>query len=95
MKDPYLVVLRPIISEKGTDLSKYGKYVFEIARDANKIDVRRAIEEIFKVRVKKVSIINESPKLRRLGMAQGYTSRRKKAIVTLQPGYKIELLSGV
>ncbi|MCX7846147.1 MAG: 50S ribosomal protein L23 [Dictyoglomaceae bacterium] len=95
MKDPYLVVLRPIISEKSTDLSKYGKYVFEIARDANKIDVRRAIEEIFKVKVKKVAIINEKPKLRRLGMSQGYTSVRKKAIVTLQPGYKIELISGV
>ncbi|MCS7201518.1 MAG: 50S ribosomal protein L23 [Dictyoglomus sp.] len=95
MKDPYTVILSPIISEKSTELSKYGKYIFEIARDANKIDVRRAVEEIFKVKVKKVAIINEKPKLRRLGMSQGYTSKRKKAIVTLQPGYKIELISGV
>ncbi|MEN2983922.1 MAG: 50S ribosomal protein L23 [Dictyoglomaceae bacterium] len=95
MKDPYTVILSPIISEKSTELSKYGKYIFEIARDANKIEVRRAVEEIFKVKVKKVAIINEKPKLRRLGMSQGYTSKRKKAIITLQPGYKIELISGV
>ncbi|MGB9857126.1 MAG: 50S ribosomal protein L23 [Dictyoglomaceae bacterium] len=95
MKDPYLVIIKPILTEKSLNLAKEGKYVFEVARDANKIDVRRAVEEIFKVKVKKVAIINEKPKLRRLGISQGYTSKRKKAIVTLQPGYKIELISGV
>lgn len=95
MKDPYTVIIRPIISEKSLRLKDEGKYVFEVARDANKIDVRRAVEEIFKVEVEKVAIINEKPKLRRMGLTQGFTSKRKKAIVTLKPGYKIEIISGV
>jgi len=95
MKDPYTVIIRPIISEKSLRLKDEGKYVFEVARDANKIDVRRAVEEIFKVEVEKVAIINEKPKLRRMGLTQGFTSKSKKAIVTLKPGYKIEIISGV
>lgn len=95
MKDPYLVVIKPILTEKSLNLSKEGKYVFEVARGANKIDIRKAVEKIFRVRVRDVAIINEKPKLRRMGMSQGFTSKRKKAIVTLQPGYKIELISGV
>jgi|YelNatPaOPRAMG01_1025707.scaffolds.fasta_scaffold04679_5 large subunit ribosomal protein L23 len=97
MKDPYSVIIKPIMSEKSLNLAKeQRKYVFEVSRDASKIDIKKAVEDIFKVKVEKVAVINEKPKPKRLGLSQGYTSKRKKAIVTLQPGYKIEeLISGV
>jgi large subunit ribosomal protein L23 len=95
MRDPYNIIIKPVLTEKSLNLAKEGKYVFEVAKDTNKIEVGKAVEEIFKVKVKKVAIINEKPKRRRLGLSQGFTSARKKVIVTLEPGYKIELISGV
>lgn len=95
MKDPYTIILKPIVTEKSLNLAKENKYVFEVDKKANKIEISKAVEEIFKVKVKKVAVINDKPKKRRLGLSQGFTSTRKKAIVTLEPGYKIELISGV
>ena len=95
MRDPYTIILKPVLTEKSLNLTKQNKYVFEVAKDANKIEIGKAVEEIFKVKVKSVAVINEKPKRRRLGISQGFTSTKKKAIVTLEPGYKIELISGV
>ncbi|HOJ93076.1 MAG TPA: 50S ribosomal protein L23 [Dictyoglomaceae bacterium] len=95
MRDPYTIILRPIVTEKSLNLAKEGKYVFEVVRDANKIEIGKAVEEIFKVKVKKVAVVNQKPKERKFGLSQGFTPARKKAIVSLEPGYKIELISGV
>jgi large subunit ribosomal protein L23 len=76
-------------------LSDIGQYVFEVAEDANKIEVRRAVEEIFKVRVRAVNIVHMRGKMRRMGRTQGRTSDWKKAVVSLEPGFRIELFQGV
>ena len=94
MKTGYDVVLRPIITENSMDMAAEKKYAFKVAQDANKTEVRKAIEEIFGVDVAKVNITNVSGKRKRLGRNFGTTSSYKKAIVTLTPDNKeIELFS--
>jgi len=89
------VILKPQITEKATGLTSLGKYTFKVAKWANKIEIKKAVEEIFKVKVAHVKIINVKGKERRRGRQVGRTSSAKKAIVTLVPGQKIELLEGV
>ncbi len=89
------IILRPLITEKNTNLMAYNKYSFEVDRNANKIQIKRAIEEIFKVSVTKVHTMNMRGKMRRRGMRFGYTADWKKAIVTLAEGDRIELFEGV
>ena len=89
------IILRPLITEKNTNLMAYNKYSFEVDRNANKAQIKRAIEEIFKVSVTKVHTMNMRGKLRRRGMRFGYTADWKKAIVTLAEGDRIELFEGV
>ena len=94
MKNGYVVIIRPIITENSMDMAADKKYVFKVAKDANKTEVRKAIEEIFGVDVAKVNIMNVSGKRKRLGRTFGTTSSFKKAIVTLTPDSKeIELFS--
>jgi len=93
--DTYEVLRRPVITEKSTMLSDIGQYVFEVAEKANKIEVKRAVEEIFKVRVRAVNISHMRGKMRRMGRTQGMTPGWKKAIVSLEQGYRIELFQGV
>jgi large subunit ribosomal protein L23 len=93
--DTYEVLRRPVITEKSTMLSDIGQYVFEVADAANKIEIKRAVEEIFKVRVQAVNIIHIRGKMRRMGRSQGMTSGWKKAVVSLEPGFRIELFQGV
>jgi len=95
MLSNYEVIRRPIITEKSTMLGEGGQYVFEVARTANKVDVKRAVEAIFKVNVRAVNISHVRGKVRRMGRSQGMTSAWKKAIVTLQEGQRIELFQGV
>jgi large subunit ribosomal protein L23 len=95
MMSSYDIIRRPIITEKTTMLGDQSQYVFEVARTANKIDVKRAVEEVFKVNVRAVNIIHVHGKSRRMGRSQGMTSPWKKAIVTLQAGQRIELFQGV
>jgi large subunit ribosomal protein L23 len=95
MMSSYDIIRRPIITEKTTMLGDHGQYAFEVARTANKIDVKRAVEQIFKVNVRAVNIIHVRGKSRRMGKSQGITSPWKKAIVTLQTGQRIELFQGV
>ncbi|NUQ71101.1 MAG: 50S ribosomal protein L23 [Chthonomonadales bacterium] len=96
MKDPYIIIERPLLTEKSMDLSHAGKYTFRVALDANKIEIAQAIEAIFKVKVEKVNTLRVRGKKRRMGrMPEGRTSDWKKAIVTLRPGQTITLFEGL
>ncbi len=92
MKTGYDVIIRPIITENSMDMAADKKYAFKVAKEANKTEVRKAIEEIFGVEVAKVNIVNVRGKRKRLGRTIGTTSSYKKAVVTLTPESKeIEL----
>lgn len=88
MKTAYDVILRPVISEGSMDMAQQKKYTFRVAVDANKTEVKQAIEEIFDVDVKKVNIMNNDGKVKRMGRNVGRTAAYKKAIVTLTEGSK-------
>lgn len=89
------VLRRPVITEKSTMLGNQGQYTFEVAREANKIEIKRAVEEIFKVEVRAVNIIHVPGKMRRMGRTHGMTTPWKKAVVTLKEGQRIDLFQGV
>ncbi len=90
--NPYEVIKRPIITEKFTRLKeKENKYIFVVDKKADKQEVKKAIEELFKVKVEKVNTAIFSGKKRRLGVHEGYRPDWKKAIVTLKEGQRIEL----
>ena len=90
------IILRPIITENSMDGIADRKYTFEVAKDANKIEIAKAVEELFEVKVAKVNTINVNGKLRRYGRFEGYTASRKKAIVTLTEDSKtIEFFDGM
>ncbi len=91
----YEVLRRPLITEKNTMLQAQGKYAFEIAREANKPQIKQAVEKAFKVKVLAVNVMTVPGKTRRVGRQQVLTQSWKKAIVTLKPGDKIELFEGV
>ena len=91
----YEVLRRPVITEKNTTLQPLGKYAFEVAREANKPQVKQAVEKAFKVKVLGVNVMMVSGKTRRVGRRQVLTQPWKKAIVTLKPGDKIEFFEGV
>lgn len=86
------VLLAPVITEKATELDSEGKYVFKVKKDANKRQVKKAIEEVYRVSVKKVNTINIPSKKRSVGRVEGRKPGYKKAVVTLVPGNKIEIL---
>jgi len=94
---PHEILLRPIISEKNTMLNERGQYVFEVSERANKIMVRRAVEELFKVSVRSVNVMHVAGKKRRSPRSRtvGMTRSWKKAIVSLREGDRIELFQGV
>ena len=90
------IILRPIITENSMDGIADRKYTFEVAKDANKIEIAKAVEELFEVKVAKVNTINVDGNLRRYGRFEGYTASRKKAIVTLTEDSKtIEFFDGM
>ena len=82
------IILKPMITEKSMDGLKEKKYTFEVATDANKIEIAKAVEQLFKVNVKSVHTINVKGKFKRVGVHSGYRSDRKKAIVTLTENSK-------
>lgn len=88
------VIKRPVISEKSYDLLAENKYTFYVNPDANKIEIKKAIEEIFNVTVLNVNTMNVKGKTKRMGRAVGKTPDRKKAIVSLKEGDKIEVFEG-
>jgi len=95
MMNPHQIILRPLITEKNTNLMALNKYCFQVDRNANKAQIKYAIEEIFNVSVTKVHTMNMRGKRRRRGAQFGYTADWKKAIVTLLEGDRIELFEGV
>ena len=88
------ILIRPVVSEKSTDLLQDNKYTFLIPIKANKVQVRQAVEQIFKVKVQSVNTIRMIGKTKRMGKFVGKRSDYKKAIVTLVPGNQIEIFEG-
>ncbi len=95
MRSPYDVLIKPMISEKTIALMENDKYTFFVAKDANKTEIKKAVEEIFDVTVVDVNTRNQKGKLKRMGRFEGRRPNTKKAIVTLKAGDKIEVFSGL
>ena len=89
------IIIRPIITEKSSALMELNKYTFEVHKSANKIQIRKAVEEIFKVKVLSVNTMNIAAKPKRMGAFVGKTRSWKKAIVALPEGQRIEFFEGV
>jgi large subunit ribosomal protein L23 len=96
MKLAYDIILKPVISERSMDVAQSRKYTFKVAVDANKTEVKHALEEIFGIDIEKVNIMNVRGKVKRMGKNIGRTAASKKAIVTLTPKSKeIEFFQGL
>jgi large subunit ribosomal protein L23 len=95
MKDIYSIIKKPLFTEKGGNLKELqNKILVEVAKGANKIDIKKAVEEIFKVKVEKVGTINTRGKWKRYGRSIGRRSDKKKAIITLKKGEKLDFIEG-
>ena len=92
---PYEVLRRPLVTEKNATLQSQNKYAFEVAKEANKPQIKQAVEKAFKVKVTTVNVTKVPGKTRRVGRQLVSTRPWKKAFVTLQPGDKIEFFEGV
>lgn len=92
-KDPklYKIVMKPLVTEKAVSLSSGNKYVFRVSPKTNKVEVRKAIEKLYDVKVKEIKVINVVAKKRQIGRFEGWRSGYKKAIVTLKKGFNIEI----
>lgn len=90
----YLVLKRPVITEKGTLLQEQNKYLFEVAPSASKAQVHEAVERAFNVKVISVNMVKMRGERRRMGVRWVQTPSWKKAVVTLKPGDKIQLFEG-
>ena len=96
MKDPRSIVKKALITEKGTVMrEQQNEYTFEVARDANKLEIKYAVQTIFNVKVADVRTMQMQGKVKRQGRFSGRRSNWKKAIVTLQPDQKIELFEQI
>jgi len=91
----YEVLRRPLVTEKDTTLQAGGKYSFEVAKEANKHQIKQAVEKAFKVKVTAVNVLTVPGKQRRIGRRQVLTPSWKKAIVSLKSGDKIGFFEGV
>jgi large subunit ribosomal protein L23 len=89
--ESYRVILKPHITEKGTILEGQGKYLFRVARTAAKPEIKKAIEKLYKVRVRKVHIQRMPSKFRQVGKYEGRKPGFKKAVITLKEGERIEI----
>ena len=91
----YEVLRRPLITEKNSALQTQGKYVFEVAGEANKNQIKQAVEKAFNVKVTAVNVMTMPGKTRRIGRRMVLTPTRRKAIVTVKAGEKIGFFEGV
>jgi large subunit ribosomal protein L23 len=91
----YEVIKRPLVTEKSTILQAIGKYAFEVGTEANKKQIKEAVEKAFKVSVTTVNVINLPSSIKKVGRRQIVVPAMKKAIVTLKAGDKIQLFEGV
>ncbi len=90
------IILKPVITEKSMDDLQAGKYTFKVATDANKTEIKKAVEQLFDVKVAKVNTLNVNGKAKRVGRYAGKTSDWKKAVVTLTADSKaIEFFEGM
>jgi large subunit ribosomal protein L23 len=89
------ILIRPLITEKATALMQENKYTFVVPLKANKVEIRQAVEQIFKVKVLDVNTIRVMGKMKRMGKTQGKRPDYKKAIVKLAPGQSIEFFEGL
>ncbi len=94
MMEGQRIIRKPLITEKTTRQKEEGQYVFEVAGSANKIEIQKAVERLFKVKVLDVRTSNVLGKVKRLGRKSGRRSDWKKAIVTLREGDRIEFFEG-
>ncbi len=92
MKNYTDIIIAPVITEKSAIQMEANVYTFKVSASANKIEIKKAIEEAFGVKVKKVNTLNTKSKAKRVGRYTGKTKTYKKAIVTLADGDKIELI---
>ncbi len=96
MKAPQDIILKPVITERSMDTLQAGKYTFKVAKDANKSEIKKAVDTLFGVEVAKVNTISVKGKVKRVGRYVGTTSAWKKAIVTLTADSKtIEFFEGM
>lgn len=95
MRTAHDIIIKPIITEDSIDRLQNNKYTFKVAKDANKIEIARAVEEIFDVKVSKVNTISVKGKEKRMGRYTGYRPDWKKAIVTLEGDKTIEFFDGM
>ena len=91
----YEVLKRPLMTEKSTALAESGKYVFEVGREANKYEIKDAVQKAFKVNVIAVNVVTVPGEMRRVGRNKVFRQPWKKAIVTLKAGDKIQFFEGV
>lgn len=91
-RDIFSVIKRPVITEKATDATGSNQYTFEVLRQASKVEIRQALETIYKVKVDSVNTMRVKGKWRRVGRSYGRTPDWKKAIVTLKEGQTIDLM---
>ena len=95
MKNIYTILKRPLFTEKGSSLKEmHNKILVEVAKNANKLDIKKAVADIFKVKVEKIATINTEGKWKRYGKFTGKKPNRKKAIITLKTGEKLEFIEG-
>lgn len=95
MKNPRDILIRPVVTEKSTGLLQDNKYTFLVDPRSNKTEIKQAVESIFKVQVEKVSTLRVRGKKKRVRQILGMTPERKKAIVKLKEGDKIEIFEGM
>ncbi|MCX7779991.1 MAG: 50S ribosomal protein L23 [Negativicutes bacterium] len=89
------ILIRPVITEKTTAMMQDNKYTFIVPLQANKVEIRQAVEKLFKVKVEAVNTIRVEGKIKRMGRTAGKRPDYKKAIVKLAPGERIEFFEGV
>lgn len=96
MKTVYNVLIGPMLTERGALLKEQeNKVLFKVEKNANKIDIKRAVEGIFKVKVERVATMNYKGKVKRMGRHSGKRADWKKAIVTLKEGEKLDFIEGI
>lgn len=88
------IIIRPVITEKSSRLMEHNQYTFEVHPSANKIQIKEAIQDVFKVKVEKVHTLKVRPKPKRMGAFLGKSRSWKKAVVTLVDGERIEFFEG-
>lgn len=95
MKTAQDIILKPVITEDAIERLQNGKYTFKVAKNANKVEIAKAVEELFDVKVSKVNTISVKGKQKRMGRSVGFRSDWKKAIVTLEGDKTIEFFDGM